>query len=159
MAAMCVRLVVKLMKNDVKSKVKKFVAFIIIASFLSCVSYLLVYQASILPNGYDIEAVQKDVVSLKSFNFLGIEKDIITRSFSSNEAWKIDDITYEVSRQKKFLWLMYSFVTISIFLVIYKVRNGSKVLKAVVESNLIFAILLPLFPVINSVNRIQMLIL
>lgn len=140
------------------SKVKKFIAFILIASFLFYGSYLIVYKASILPNGYDIEEVKEDFVSLKSFNLLGIEKDRITHSFSENETWKIDGIKYEVNRQKEFLWLLYSFVTISTFLLLYKVRNGFKLWKAVLESNIIFAILFPLFPVINSVNRIQNLL-
>ncbi|QUG41746.1 hypothetical protein KD050_00100 [Psychrobacillus sp. INOP01] len=142
------------MNNDFMSKVKKFLAFLLIASILFCVSYLFVYKFSFLPNGFDIEAVQKDNVSLKSFNFLGVEKDIITLSFSGNDTWRIDEIEYAVNRQKEFLWLLFSFVTVSGFLLIYKVLNGLKLWKAFLESNIIFAVLLPLLPVINSLNRI-----
>jgi hypothetical protein len=142
------------MNNDFISKVKKFLAFLLIASIFVCISYLLVYKFSFLPNGYDIEAVQKDKVSLKSFNFLGVEKDIITLSFSGNDTWIIDEIKNAVKRQKGFLYLLYSAVTVSIFLLIYKVRNGLKLWKAVLESNIILAVLFPLLLVMNSLNNI-----
>lgn len=140
------------------AKVAKFLAFLLIAGILAGVSYLIVYKLSFLPNGYDIETVQKDNVSLKSFDLLGNEKDIITRSFSGDDTWKIDEIDYEVNRQKEFLWMLFSFVTISIFLLVYKVRNGLKLWKAVLESNIIFVVLLPLLQVINSLNSILDLI-
>ena len=146
------------MNNDFISKVKKFLAFLLIASIFVCVSYLLVYKVSFLPSGYDIEAVQKDNVSLKSFNFLGVEKDIITLSFSGNDTWLIDEIKYHVEREKGLLFLLYSAVTVSIFLLIYKVRNGLKLWKAVLESNIILAVLFPLLLVMNSLNNIFNLI-
>lgn len=140
------------------SKVKKFLAFLLIASILFSVSYLTVYKFSFLPNGYDIEALQKDNLSLKSFNFLGVEKDIIALPFSKKDNWKIDEIKYAVNRQKEFLWLLFSFVSVSGYLLIYKVLNGVKLRKAILESNIIFAVLLPLIPVISSLNRIFYLI-
>jgi len=45
-----------------------------------------------------------------------------------------------------------------LFLLIYKVRKGLKFGKAVLESNIIFAVLLPIYPLINSINRISDLI-
>ncbi|HJF31616.1 MAG TPA: hypothetical protein K8V56_07540, partial [Sporosarcina psychrophila] len=129
-------------------------AFLLIASIFVCVSYLLVYEVSFLPNGYDIEAVQKDNVSLKSFNFLGVEKDKITLSFSGNDIWVIDEIKKAVKKQKGELFLLFSAVTVSIFLLSYKVRNGLKLWKAILESNIIFAVLFPLLLVMNSLNRI-----
>ncbi|QGM29533.1 hypothetical protein [Psychrobacillus sp. FSL K6-2843] len=134
--------------------IKKILAFLLIVSTLFYVSYLMVYKLSFLPNGYDIEEIKKDYVSLKSFNFLGVEKHIITLLFSEDDTWKIDEIEYAVNRQKEFLWLLFSFVTISGFLLIYKVLNGLKLWKAVLESNIVFAVLLPLLPVLNSLNRL-----
>jgi hypothetical protein len=145
------------MINNFRIKFNKFLAFLFIAGILSCFSYLIVYKVSFLPNGYDIEAVQKDNVSLKSFNMLGIEKDIITLSFSGNEAWKIDEIEYQVKRQKESFWILFSFVTLSLFLLVYKVRNGMKLWKAILESN-IFSVLIPLLPLINTLNYIYDLI-
>lgn len=142
------------MNNDFISKVKKILAFLLIASIFVCVSYLLVYEVSFLPNGYDIEAVQKDNVSLKSFNFLGVEKDKITLSFSGNDTWVIDEIKNAVKKQKGELFLLFSAVTVSIFLLGYKVRNGLKLWKAILESNIIFAVLFPLLLVMNLLNRI-----
>lgn len=146
------------MNNNFRSKIKKFLAFLLIAGIIACVSYLIVYKVSFIPNGYDIVTVQEDSVSLKSFNFLGIEKDIKTVSFSGNETWKIDEIGYEVNRLKEFLWLLYFAVGVSVFLLLYKVRNGIKLWKAIFESNIIFSILIPLFLIINSLNRIKYLI-
>ncbi|MBS4172805.1 hypothetical protein [Bacillus sp. FJAT-49736] len=142
------------MYNNIMTKVKKLLAFLFIASILVGVSYLIVFKVSFLPNGYEIEAKQKDSVSLISFNLLGNEKEIITQSFSENDAWKIDYIEYEVNRQKDSLWMLFSFVTISIVLFVYKVRNGLKLWKAILESHIIFSALLPLPQLINSLNRI-----
>jgi hypothetical protein len=143
------------MVNIFRTKFKKFLAFLLIASILACVSYLIVYKVSFLPNGYDIEAVQKDNVSLKSFNLLGIEKDIVTLSFSGNDTWKIDEIKYQVKRQKEFFWLLFSFFTISLFLLVYKVRNGTKLWKTILESNIIISVLMPLLPLINTLSYIH----
>ena len=145
------------MNNNIMTKVKKFLAFLFIASILVGVSYLIVYKVSFLPNGYEIEAKQKDSVSLKSFNLLGNEKEIITQSFSGDDTWYIDEIDFEVKRQKIFLWLLFSSITISTFLLIYKLRNGLKLWKAIFESNF-FAALIPLTTVIFSLHRIQMIL-
>jgi RsiW-degrading membrane proteinase PrsW (M82 family) len=146
------------MINMFMTKVKKFLAFLLVASILACGSYLTVYKASFLPNGYDIEAVQKNHTSLKSFNLLGIEKDIITISFSGKETWKIAEIKNQVNRQKQTFWLLYSFVTISLFLLVYKVRNGLELWKAILESTIIFGVLLPLVPLINTLHYIRDLV-
>ncbi|MEH7299934.1 hypothetical protein [Neobacillus drentensis] len=145
------------MINIFRTKFKKILAFLLIASILACISYLIVYKVSFLPNGYDIEAVQKENVSLKSFNLLGIEKDTINLSFSGNDTWKIDEIEYQVNRQKESFWLLFSFVTISLFLLVYKIRNGLKLWKAILESN-ILSVLLPLLLLINTLNYINELI-
>ncbi|WP_059170261.1 hypothetical protein [Bacillus sp. FJAT-27445] len=146
------------MINNFRTMLIKYLAFLLIAIILAYVSYFIVHKLSFLPNGYDIEAVQKDKVSLKSFNLLGGEKDIITKSFSGNDTWKIDDIQYQVNRQKNSFWMLFSSSTISLFLLVYKVRNGLKFWKAIFESNIIFSILLPLPPLINTLNYIHNLI-
>lgn len=146
------------MKNLYLAKIKKFSAFTCIVGILVCVSYLLVYKASFLPNGFDIESIQKDKISLKSLNLFGTEKEMITVTFSENDSWKINEIESEVNRQKEFLWMLYSAVSVSIFLLFYKIRNGAKVWKAIWESNIIFAFLFMLFPVTNSLKRIMYLI-
>jgi hypothetical protein len=145
------------MINNFRTKLKNFLAFLLIASILVCVSYLIVYKVSFLPNGYDIKAVQKENVSLKSFNLFGIEKDIITLSFLGNETWKIDEIEYQVKRQKQTFWMLFSFVSLSLFLLVYKVRNGMKLWKAILESNIISALILLLL-LINTLNYINDLI-
>ncbi|MGE6256954.1 hypothetical protein ACQKCU_03420 [Heyndrickxia sporothermodurans] len=145
------------MNNNFMRKIKNFLAFLLIASILTFGSYLIVYKVSFLPNGYDIEKVQKDNVSLKSFNILGIGKDVKTLSFSGDETWYIDEIDFEVKRQKTSLWLLFSAITISTFLLIYKLRNGLKLWKAIFESNF-FATLIPLITVITSLHRIHMIL-
>ncbi|WP_458414876.1 hypothetical protein ACNQFZ_08655 [Schinkia sp. CFF1] len=141
-----------------RTKVKKFLAFLLIASIVACASYLIIYKVSFLPNGYDIVAVQKDSISLKSFNLLGAEKDITAVFFSEKDTWRIDEINYEVNRQKEFLWFLYTAVSVSIFLLFYKLRNGLKPWKAIFESNIILSVIIPLPQIITSLNRIQDLI-
>jgi hypothetical protein len=145
------------MINTFVTKVRKYIIFLLIASIVACASYLIVYKGSFLPNGYEIVAVQKDSISLKSFNVVGIEKGVTTVYFSENDNWKIDAIDYEVIRQKEFLWLLFITVTFSIILFIYKVRHKMNVWKAIFESNIIISIL-PLYNIITSLNRIRDLI-
>lgn len=102
--------------------------------------------------------MQKDSISLKSSNLFGVEKDIITVSFSGKDTCKIDEIDYQVDRQKEFLWLLYFAVSVSIFLLFYKVRIGFKLWKAIFESNIIFSVIIPLPLIIDSLNRIQDLV-
>lgn len=135
----------------------KYLTFILCGSIVAGVSYFIVYKISFLPNGYDIDSLEKDSLSLKSFNVLGIEKDIITVSFSEIDSWKLDALEYEVNRQKEFLWILFFTLTLSITLFVYKVRNGLKLWKAIIESNIIF-VTLPLYIVITSLNRILDLI-
>ncbi|KAB2328696.1 hypothetical protein F7731_24570 [Cytobacillus depressus] len=145
------------MNKTLRTKFMKYLAFLLIGSIVAGVSYLIVYKVSFLPKGYDIVALQKDSISLKSFNVLGIEKTITTVSFSEKDTWKIDAINYEVNRQKEFLWLLFLLVTLSIILFVYKVRNGLKLWQAIIESKIIFAAL-PLYIIITTLNRIRDLI-
>ena len=145
------------MINTFVTKVRKYIIFLLIASIVAGASYLIVYKGSFVPNGYEIVAVQKDSISLKSFNMVGIEKGVTTISFSEYDNWKIDAIDYEVIRQKEFLWLLFITVTLSIILFIYKVRHKMNVWKAIFESNIIISAL-PLYNIITSLNRIRDLI-
>lgn len=145
------------MNNTLRTKVKKYSAFLLIASIVAGIAYLIVYKVSFLPNGYDIVAVQKDSILLKSFNVVGVEKDITIVSFSEKDTWKIDAIDYEVNRHKEFLWMLFVTVTMSIILFIYKFRNGMKLWKAIFESNIIISAL-TLYVIITSLNRIRDLI-
>ncbi|OEF97228.1 hypothetical protein [Desulfuribacillus alkaliarsenatis] len=145
------------MNNTLRTKIKKYSAFLLIAIIVASVAYLIVYKVSFLPNGYDIVEVQNDSITLKSFNVVGIEKNIKTVSFSEKDTWKIDAIDYEVNRQKEFLWILFVAVTMSIILFVYKLCNGMKLWKAIFESNIIISAL-PLYVIITSVNRIRDLI-
>ena len=109
------------MNNAFLSSVRKFSAFLLIASLLIITSYFLVHKASFLPNGFDIVATQHNSVTLKSFNLVGMEKEITTNTFSEEEKWKIDELTFAVNRQKDSLVLLFSFVSISGFVFFYKI--------------------------------------
>ncbi|WP_138420856.1 hypothetical protein [Aquibacillus sediminis] len=143
------------MNDTFMAKVKKFLAFLLIAGILTGISYLIVYKVSFLPNGYNIVEVKSDSISLKSFNVVGMEKNIIDVNFSEKDTWKIEAIKDEVKRQKEFLWLLFSLLSVSIFLLVYKVRNGMKLWKAIIDSNIIFAVLIPLVPIIKSLERVN----
>ncbi|GAA0339492.1 hypothetical protein GCM10008967_32280 [Bacillus carboniphilus] len=146
------------MKMSFVPKFKKFLAFFLITIIVISVSYLFVFKVSFLPLGYDSVDVQKDRISLQSYNVVGMEKDITTVTFSEKDTWKIGEIEKAIKRLKEFLWLLYFAITISLFFFFYKIRNGIKLWKATLESNIIFAFLIPLPAVISSVNQIQDLI-
>jgi hypothetical protein len=145
-------------KKPFLTTVRKFIVFTLIVSVVVGVPYLIVFKVSFLPNGYDIVEEQKDIISLKSFNVAGVEKKTTTIAFSEKNTWKIDEIKSQVNRQKNYLWLLYAFVSVSLILFFYKVRKGNKLWKAILDSNIIFAVLLPLIPLINTLNWIQKLI-
>src|SRR3954471_24641426 len=146
------------MNNSKEIKVKNYLDFLLFLIIVVGIAYLLVYKVSFLPNGYDIISEQKDRISIKSFNVLGIEKGISTVSFSEKDIWKINDIAYEVNRQKEFLWLLLSVVSLFIYLFVSKLRKGMVFWRAILGSNIVFAVFVPLYMIINSLNRIQHLI-
>lgn len=145
------------MNNSKVIKVKNHLGFLLVLLIIVGVTYLLVYKVSFLPSGYDLVSQQKDSISIKSFNVLGVEEGISTVLFSEKDIWKINDIAYEVNRQKNSLWLLFSAISISIYLLVSKLRMGMKFWKALLESNIV-AGLLPLYIIINSIYRIQNLI-
>src|SRR3982750_3781232 len=98
------------MNNSKEIKVKNYLDLLLFLIIVVGVSYLLVYKVSFLPSGYALISQQKDSISIKSFNLLGIEEGNSTVSFSEKDIWKINDIAYEVNRQKEFLWLLFSAV-------------------------------------------------
>ena len=114
------------MNNSKAIKVKNHLGFLLFLLIIVGVAYLLVYKVSFLPSGYDLVSQQKDRISIKSFNVLGVEEGISTKSFSEKDIWKINDIAYEVNRQKEFLWLLLSAVSIFIYLLISKLHKGMK---------------------------------
>ncbi len=146
------------MKVSKAIKVKNFTAFLLFFLLVISCTYLLVYKASFLPSGFDLVSKQKDSVSIMSYNLFGVEEGVSTISFSKKEEWKINEIGNEVKRQKEFLWLLFSMFSISIYLIIYKLRKGMKFWRAILESNIVFTVLIPLYIIINSLNRIQFLI-
>ena len=149
---------IHLMYKKLMIGVKKYSAFIVIACLLVFVSYQLVYTASFLPNGFDIEVTQNDRVNVKVLNLIGVEKEVKTITFSEKDIWKMDEIIYAIDRQKESLVLLFSFVSISGFLLLYKLIQRTKLWKAVLQSNIIFSVLFPLIPLISNVNRIKDLI-
>ena len=146
------------MNNSKEIKVKNYLDILLFLIIVVGISYLLVYKVSFLPSGYDLISQQKDSISIKSFNVLGLEKGISTVSFSEKDIWKINDIDYEVNRQKEFLWLLFSIVSLSIYLIVSKLRKGMIFWRAILESNIVFTVFVPLYIIINSLNRIQKLI-
>ncbi|MFD1738686.1 hypothetical protein ACFSCX_19385 [Bacillus salitolerans] len=87
-----------------------------------------------------------------------MEKNIKDVNFSEKDTWKIEAMENEVERQKEFLWLLFSAVTVSIFLLVYKLRNRMIFWKAIIESNIISSVLFPIFHISSSLNRISNLI-
>ncbi|WML44595.1 hypothetical protein [Neobacillus sp. PS3-40] len=146
------------MNNSKEIKVKNHLRFLLFLIIIVGTSNLLVYKVSFFPSGYDLISHQKNSISIKSFNVLGFEKGISTVSFSEKDIWKINDIAYEINRQKEFLWFFFSVVSISIYLLVTKLRKGMKFWKAILESNIVIAVLFPLYIIISSLNRIQNLI-
>lgn len=143
------------MDSSVGIRMKKLAALAIFIVIAGLVSYIAVYKASFLPNGYDIVSQQKDRVTVKSFNLIGMEKDTKTVVFSADDVWKIELLGNEIVRQKVFLWLLFTASSISILAFFIKLRGGKKWWRAIWESNLIVAIPLPIFYINNSLTIIQ----
>ncbi|WP_342505094.1 hypothetical protein [Sporosarcina sp. FSL K6-2383] len=146
------------MNSFVRDKLKKISAFILFIVIVGSLSYFAVYKASFLPNGYDIVSQQKDRVTVKSFNLFGLEKDTTTVVFPEDDIWKIDYLSDEIKKQKDFLWFLFTASSFSLLMLILKLRGGKHWWYAIWESNLIIAILLPLFYIKTTLTTIQRLI-
>lgn len=146
------------MNSSVKNMLKKVSVFILFLIIVSSVSYLAVYKASFLPNGYDIVSQQQDRVTVQSFNVIGMEKDTTTVVFSEDDVWKIEYMSDEIKKLKGFLWFLFTASSISILMLIIKLRGGKHWWYAIWESNLIIAILLPLLYIKTALTTIQRLI-
>ncbi|MFJ7933816.1 hypothetical protein [Sporosarcina sp. NPDC096371] len=134
------------------------IVLILFIVVVGSVSYFAVHKASFLPNGYDIVSQQKDSVTVKSFNLIGMEKDTTTVVFSEDDAWKINYMSDQIKRQKEFLWLLFTTSSFCILLLVRKLRVGKKWWRAIWESNLIMTISIPLIIINNSLTTIQSLI-
>ncbi len=137
---------------------KKASAFILFIVIVASLSYFAVYKASFLPNGYDIVTQEKNRVIVTSFNLIGMEKDTITVSFSEDDVWKIDYMSDQIKRQKELLWFLFTASSISILMLIIKLRGGKHWWYAIWQSNLIIAIPLPLLFIKTTLTTIQQLI-
>ena len=146
------------MNSSVRNKLKQIFAFILFIIIVSSVSYFAVYKASFLPNGYDVVSQQKDRVTVQSFNLFGVEKDMTTVVFSEDDAWKSEYISNEIGRQKGFLWLLFTTTSISTLILIIKLREGKKWWRAILDSNMILTIALPLFSINSTLTTVQVLL-
>ncbi|WP_282244621.1 hypothetical protein [Psychrobacillus sp. NEAU-3TGS] len=142
-------------KKTFTQKIKAFVPYFFVMLTLVCLSYLLVYNSSYSPNGYEIVSASNNEITIKSFNLIGTEKSIQTISLSKEYEWKVEAIEYQIERQKDFLCLLFSMVSISTTLMVMYMRNGTGMWKAIFRSNLIFCILLPLTSLIFVWDAIQ----
>ncbi|TCN26225.1 hypothetical protein [Mesobacillus foraminis] len=138
-----------------KNKYKTFLLFTII---VVVISYLLVYKAVFLPNGYDIISQQNNSLSIKEFNLFGVNKGTTNLTFSHSDDWKIDELEHEVSRYKEFLWILLTGISIFAFLLLYTRKKDIEWRKATMVSLIIFTILLPSYYIVTSLNRIHQLI-
>lgn len=146
------------MNSFVRDKLKKISAFILFIVIVGSLSYFAVYNASFLPNGYDIVSQQKDRVTVKSFNLFGLEKDTTTVVFPEDDIWKIDYLSDEIKKQKDFLWFLFTASSISILMLIIKLHGGKHWWYAIWESNLIIAIPFPLYFINSTLTNIHSLI-
>ncbi|GGA28391.1 hypothetical protein [Psychrobacillus lasiicapitis] len=88
------------MKETFTQKIKAFVPYFFVMLFFIFLSYLLVYNASFSPNGYEIVSATENEITIESFNLIGVEKSIQNISFSSEYEWKVEAIGYQIERQK-----------------------------------------------------------
>lgn len=144
-----------------KNKIKKFIRDLFILILFSSIAgygwYLAVYQASFLPNGYEIISQEKDHLIIKSFTIFGMEDETKTLTFSERNEWLMDSLNYEVERQQGFFWLLFFGVSVSTFILIYRVRQGAALWKMLL-SGFVGSIPLPLTIIIFSIKHTQQLI-
>lgn len=145
-------------KKTFIQKIKAFVPYFFVMLTFVFLSYLLVYNTSFSPNGYEIVSASNNELTIKSFNLFGAEKSIQTILLSREYEWKVEAIEYQIKRQKDFLWLLFSMISISTTLIVMYMRNGMRMWKAIFRSNLIFGILLPLISLVYVWKAIQLYI-
>lgn len=141
-----------------KQQLKNGLVLLISIFILACLTHLLVYKTSFIPRGYKIVSETKNKVVLENIHFFVEKSQAQSFSFSTKNQWRGAEIKRETTRQENSYWLLYTAVIISISSFIFKLRKGDGILRAIFGSNLIFAVLIPLTSLIDSVNRIHQLI-
>lgn len=142
--------------NINKRKIISFIKMVVFALVAFVFAYLLVYQASFLPNGYKIVSVTENEVTYTTINFFGEEGKMQTFKPSEDETWIADELVFEIER---LIWL-YTFFFWGLFFSVYvflvNLKSGKNKFSHILS--FIISIAGLLFIINTSLSRIRTLI-
>lgn len=139
-------------------KIKSFLSFVTFIILSFALAYLLVYQFSFLPFGYELKDSQDNRLEIQVNNLIGLEKDIITYSPPSTEKWRLHELKHQIKRQHGFYMILFAAMFISLYKFKLKKEEGMKKRAAFIQSGLIMGMIGTIIPLILLFNRIEELL-
>ncbi|RCW62579.1 hypothetical protein [Saliterribacillus persicus] len=113
-----------------KKKAIRFIGLGLLLLIAFGVNYLLVYDLSYTPNGYEVVAKDEESITIQTYDIFNMEEKAYTTTFSGNEKWRVESLTDSVERHKLNLYFLFTCITISSSLFIIYRKEGFSLWKA-----------------------------
>lgn len=144
------------MKEDYK--IKSFLSFGVFILLAFAISYIVVYNYSFMPSGYEIKEVQDNHLLIQGYNMFGGAEEDITYSPNSDEKWEMVELKHQINRLHGFYLLLYAAVLISLYSFKLKRMEGLKKRAAFIQSGIVMSIIGVIIPIIQVLERIKTLL-
>ncbi|MGP4070007.1 hypothetical protein [Halobacillus sp. B29] len=141
------------MSEETLSKIRGFllnVLFLIIAFVLS---YIMAYQISYSPLGYEIIEKKEEAVLVQSHNLLGLKEEQINFHPSADKEWHIDMLVDRVSQLKQDYLLFFASIFAIPLLIIKEFNRGKH--KTIVLFAVLMVMIFPVITLMSSLNDIE----
>lgn len=143
---------------DLKFNGRIIRAFFFLFIGLLGLSYVLVFNWSFMPGGYDFVSKEGHAVTVVQYDLLGQEEGYITKDFSEEPTpHAANYIEPSIDRLKFNYFLQMFIIVMSIILLFYNIKvKGETIWKSILNSGIVIN-LLPVINIINNLERIQSL--
>ncbi|MCA1010563.1 hypothetical protein [Halobacillus halophilus] len=141
------------MSEETLSKIRGFllnILFIIIAFVLS---YIMAYEISYSPLGYEIIEKKEEAVLVQSHNLLGIKGEKINFHPSEDKQWHIDMLVERVYQLKQDYLLFFASIFAIPLLIIKEFNRGKH--KRIVLFAVLMVMIFPIITLMSSLNDIE----
>ncbi len=123
------------LKPEEKKKAKRFIGISLLLLISTGINYLLVYELSYTPMGYEVVAKSEESITIQTYDVFNMEDSRYDTTFSGNKTWRIESLTDSVERHNFSLFLLFMCITISSTLFIKHRKEGLTLWKAFWESH------------------------
>ncbi|MFD2637837.1 hypothetical protein [Piscibacillus salipiscarius] len=139
-----------------KPKLKTVISFFLITIGLLGLCYVLVYNYSFMPNGYDVISKEHYELTVIKYNWLGQTDEIITKDFKDEPNPRVANyVAKTINGLKLKYFLAFFVITMSAILMFYEVKvKEKKWWKSIFYSGFVVN-LLQIIIIAQELDRIQ----